>query len=208
MLELIFATTNVGKINDAAAIAKSFKIGISGLLELGLGAPPEVIEDGDSYRANALLKATAYSAWSKAKALFADDSGIEVRGLGGAPGLISAMYAGIGCSSEDNRRKLLHELGDGKDRSAVLRSVICLIVYGREALFFEGECAGSIAEVERGKMGFGYDSLFMPEGFNGKTLAELKDSGAFVKTHRYAAFAKMADWCSQNHQLLPPEILR
>lgn len=187
MIELLFATTNKGKLAEASELANLFGIKIIGPSELGLGAPPEVEENGATYHENAQLKSEALHAWSAGLPTFGDDSGVEVSAINGRPGLYSARYAGIGCSSADNRTKLLAELTGASDRSAVLKCILCLKHENGPVNFFEGRLPGQIATQELGTGGFGYDSLFIPDGYAGLTLAQLKERRVTVRTHRYLA---------------------
>lgn len=187
MLELLFATANKGKLLEAKELAAPFQVRIVSPDELGLGELPEVDETGSTYRENAQLKSDAAFSWSKGHPVFADDSGLEVDALGGAPGLYSARYAGKGCKPGDNRTKLLTALAGVKDRGARMRCVLCLKMSPGSVAFFEGVIECSIGEVERGEAGFGYDPLIIPAGYRGLTLAELKAQGTLVKTHRFLA---------------------
>jgi XTP/dITP diphosphohydrolase len=185
--ELLFATTNQGKLAEARACAAAFPVSLIGLGDAaarGLTAIPEVAEDGVSYHENAAIKARAYAAWSGLDVI-ADDTGLEVAALGGAPGLFSARYAGIGVEPSAHRERLLSELIGVQDRRARFVCVLGLHV-GTDLQYFEGTLEGTIADVERGHGGFGYDPLFKVTG-TGHTLAELKLAGHAVVTHRIAA---------------------
>ena len=171
-----------------------------------LGAPFEVVdlscapavgeveETGATFEENATLKALAASAhfggW-----VVADDSGLEVDALGGAPGIISARFSGLGATDASNRAFLLEKLHGvrGKDRSARFRCVIVLARAGAKLAMFEGSVEGVVINREKGAGGFGYDPLFVPEGFC-ETFAEL---GAEVKntlSHRSRALAGLKAW--------------
>ena len=148
---------------------------------------PDVEEDGDTFVANALKKARelcrASGLWS-----IADDSGLEVDALGGAPGVLSARYAGVHGRDADNNLKLLRELADKPDRSAQFHSAIALVAPDGREWTAEGICRGHMIHEPRGTGGFGYDPLFVPDGFD-KTFAEL---GSDVKnriSHRAKALA-------------------
>ena len=123
---------------------------------------------------------------------FADDTGLEIDALGGAPGVYSARYAGEDCSAEDNMKKVLDKLEGEKERSAKFRTVIALIIKGEENLF-EGECSGKITKTKSGVEGFGYDPIFTPEGYE-LTFAEMsKDEKGFI-SHRGKAVEKLVNF--------------
>jgi XTP/dITP diphosphohydrolase len=160
--------------------------------------PPEVElppEEGESFAANALLKARA--AWAAVDAgAIADDSGIEARGLGGEPGVRSARYAGPDASDEENLAKLLSEVAAaGDDRGA---AYVCVLAYvdadGNERLF-EGRCEGTLIAEPRGTGGFGYDPAFVPDGTgpdDQRTMAELSPQEKGAISHRGRAACKLA----------------
>ena len=171
---------------------------------------PEVVEDGDSFAANAIKKAVEIAAWVNDQALvkarpdlvLADDSGLAVDELGGAPGVRSARYAGGEGNAPDtaNNTKLLGEMDDIPDelRGGQFQCVIALIVLGQaaEVVTFDGIVRGAIARTQTGKGGFGYDPLFIPNGYS-QSFAEL---GPVVKneiSHRARALAKLAEHFSQ-----------
>lgn len=128
---------------------------------------------------------------------FADDTGLEVEALGGAPGVYSARYAGgEGHDSEANMRKLLQDLEGVENRQARFRTVFALIVNGKEHLF-EGIVNGTILKVRRGTSGFGYDPIFMPDGYN-KTFAELGNDIKNRISHRAIASDKLCKFLKQH----------
>ena len=185
---LVLATQNPGKRREYLALLP--ELGTHLVLPGELGLDFDVPETGDTYGANARLKARALAAASGLPAL-GDDSGIEVAALGGAPGLYSARYAGPGATDADRRRKLLHEVGQFP-RPWPARFVCALSVAvpgpgGEIALTdFEGECKGEIAPDERGSNGFGYDPIFyVPE--RGLTMAELPEAVKNTISHRARA---------------------
>lgn len=135
------------------------------------GISLDVTEDGATLEENPLLKADSFFRLLGIPAL-ADDTGLFVDALGGAPGVYSARYSGDGATYESNRMKLLKELSGIVDRGAEFRTVICIASGPGEHIFFEGKCRGMINSEERGSGGFGYDSLFIPEGFE-QTFAEM-----------------------------------
>lgn len=135
------------------------------------GISLDVTEDGATLEENSLLKADSFFRLLGIPAL-ADDTGLFVDALGGAPGVYSARYSGDGATYESNRMKLLKELSGIVDRGAEFRTVICIASGPGKHIFFEGKCRGMINSEERGSGGFGYDSLFIPEGFE-QTFAEM-----------------------------------
>jgi XTP/dITP diphosphohydrolase len=184
---LVLATRNEHKLRELAEL----------LPELRLESLPDDVElppeDGDSFAANALIKARAAHEATGAAA-FADDSGIEAAALGGAPGIFSARYAGQGAGDEANLDKLLSEVAAaGEDRRVVY---VCVLAYvnadGEEGLF-EGRCEGSLAEQPRGSGGFGYDPAFVPDELGGeRTMAELSAEEKNAISHRGRAARLLA----------------
>ncbi|MDR0893144.1 MAG: non-canonical purine NTP diphosphatase [Mediterranea sp.] len=192
---LVFATNNAHKLEEVAAILGD-RIELLSLSDIGCHA--DIPETADTLEGNALLK-SSYVYKEYGLDCFADDTGLEVAALGGAPGVYSARYAGgEGHDSAANMRKLLHELEGQPDRRAQFRTAISLILNGEEYLF-EGVVRGEIITEARGATGFGYDPLFRPDGYD-KTFAEL---GAEVKnriSHRAQAVRKLCEFLSKtNH---------
>jgi XTP/dITP diphosphohydrolase len=153
---------------------------------------PDVVEDADTLTGNARLKAVAICAATGLPAV-ADDTGLEVVALGGAPGVYSARWAGEGCTYADNRHKLLRELGDADDRRAVFRT--CALVRWPDGteVAVDGVCPGSITRSERGEGGFGYDAVFAPDEGDGRTFAEMTDAEKHAISHRGRAFRNLLD---------------
>lgn len=143
---------------------------------------PEVVEDAESLEENAAKKARTLYEHTGLAAL-ADDTGLEVAALDGRPGVHSARYAGEQADDVANRRLLLWELADATTRSARFRTVIAFVDREGNIHFFEGICPGKIVEEERGSGGFGYDSIFIPEGFD-LTFAELTPDEKNAVSHR------------------------
>ena len=185
MNELIFASSNPGKVKEIAlAIAPG--ISIIGLKEIG--CTESIPETADTIEGNARLKARYV--WTKyQRDCFADDSGLEVDALDGAPGVHSARYAGIPSNAEKNMEKMLEDMQKQVDRRARFRTVICLIVAGTE-ICFEGVVPGHIAREKRGDGGFGYDPLFVPEGCS-RTFGEMTLIEKNLISHRSLALAQM-----------------
>ena len=153
----------------------------------GLG---DVEETAPTLQGNAIIKAVEVANFAEAWAI-ADDTGLEVNALGGAPGVFSARYAGEPADDAANRRKLLAELVGVADRSARFRTVVALVSWQGDMHYVTGECEGTIAESERGAHGFGYDSLFVPNDGDGRTFAEMSSAEKDEISHRARAMAQI-----------------
>ena len=193
-MKLVFATNNPGKLSEGREIAAPFGFQIVSLEEVGKLnpnlAPYAEPEEGEkSYFENAKLKAQSCFNWCGLPSI-GDDSGVEVEVMGGAPGITSARYAGVGSSTAMNKAKLLKALERTENRRAKMRCVLCMVDTKGISPMFEGILECDIATQERGRGGFGYDPLLVVAG-TGKTLAEHKDVGINVKTHRALAFEKL-----------------
>ncbi len=186
---VVLASRNAGKLNEVRRIMAP-EVDVIGLTECGpLQLPPE---DGATYEENALAKARAVAAATGLPAL-ADDSGLEVDALGGRPGVRSSRYAGPACDAAANNALLLRELADvpeGK-RGAVFVCVAVLVTPAGEERLARGDVRGRIMTDIRGRAGFGYDPLFMPEGFD-KTFAEMDAEEKNALSHRGRAFREIA----------------
>ena len=177
--KLVFATNNAHKLEEIRAILGD-KIEILSLNDIDCHA--DIPETADTLEGNARLKAE-YIYKNYGMDCFADDTGLEVEALGGAPGIYSARYAGgAGHDSEANMRKLLAELKEKTNRRAQFRTAICLIEGGQEHLF-EGIVCGTILQERRGTAGFGYDPVFQPEGYT-ETFAEMGNEEKNKISHR------------------------
>ncbi len=192
-MKLLFSTTNRGKLRELGAIVQS--LGIQVLSPADVGIAHEVEEDAPTFEGNALKKARAAAAASQMPAL-ADDSGLEVDALGGAPGVLSARFAGgVGHDDLANNRKLLIELSDIPDqrRTARFRCALAFVdlVHGRE-IHADGRLEGSILRAPRGENGFGYDPLFLVAG-DVRSMAELSMEEKNRISHRAQAMRKMAE---------------
>ncbi len=185
MSALIFATNNAHKLEEIAAITKD-RFRIVSLVEAGITC--EIPETSETIAGNALQKARFIFDMTGADC-FADDTGLEVDALGGAPGVYSARYAGPAATYEDNVVKLLHALEGCTNRSARFRTVIALILGGKSYLF-EGLAEGSITVNRRGLAGFGYDPVFLPSGMT-QTFAEMDASHKNKISHRGKATEKL-----------------
>jgi len=195
---IYIATSNAGKLRDFAAAARLHSVSVITLP--GFADLPSVEEDGATFEANARKKAEHYSRLFPGNLVLADDSGLEVQALGGAPGVHSARYASE-CSSSgnasdaENNQKLLSSLkaAGTKDRVARFVVVIAAAKDGNTQATFSGEVEGSIAESPRGSHGFGYDPLFVVED-KGKTMAELSTEQKTTVSHRGRAFRRFLEW--------------
>lgn len=187
--KLVFATNNAHKLDEIRAILGD-KVEVLSLKDINCDA--DIPETADTLEGNAALKAE-YIYKNYGLDCFADDTGLEVEALGGAPGVYSARYAGgDGHDSEANMRKLLKELDGEQNRKAQFRTAICLIEQGEEHLF-EGIVKGSIIEQKRGASGFGYDPVFMPEGYE-ETFAEMGNAEKNKISHRARAVEKLCEY--------------
>lgn len=189
MKEIVVATGNKGKVAEIALALATLPIKVLALSDFG--PIPEAVEDGDSFMENALLKARHYAKYT-GKACLADDSGLEVDALQGAPGIYSARYAGEGADDDANNHKLLAELSnvDSKERMARFRCVLAFVDTDGATVTTDGVCPGVIGTEKRGKGGFGYDSLFYVPELN-KTMAELSKAEKNVISHRGHALEDM-----------------
>ena len=189
-MKILFATANRGKLREAAEVlGPDFEI----VSPLDLGITEDIPETGATLQENSLQKAQ-YLFDRTGLPCFADDTGLEVDALGGAPGIYSARYAGPGHDSEANMDKLLAELIRLDDRGARFRTVVTLILADGQPRFFEGVCEGSIAREKSGCGGFGYDPVFLPDAYPGRTLAEVSEEEKNAVSHRGKAIRAMAEW--------------
>ena len=194
-MKLLIATHNSHKTEEIAAMLT----GIATVQDLtGYPEIPAADETGSTFEENATIKAVEASRRVGAGVLvLSDDSGLEVDPLGGAPGVYSSRYSGEGATDAQNREKLLHELGEagakGKGRTARFRCCMVLARGGEKIAAFEGAVEGLIGTVERGGGGFGYDPLFIPEGYC-ETFAELPAATKNGMSHRARALEKVTAW--------------
>ena len=180
MKELIFATHNQNKVEEVKAIFKGYNI--KSLYDVGYRT--EIAETAKTFEGNALLKAKHIFKVFK-KPVFADDSGLEVDALDGAPGVYSARYAGEEKNHQKNNAKLLNALLDNNNRKAQFKTVISY-VDGDTEIYFEGIVRGKIATEINGRGGFGYDPLFIPEGYS-ETFGTLPREIKLKLSHRTRA---------------------
>lgn len=195
MKKLVFATNNAHKLEEIRAILGD-KVEILSLNDINCHA--DIPETADTLEGNAELKA-AYIYTNYGLDCFADDTGLEVEALNGAPGIYSARYAGgEGHDSEANMKKLLTEMAGKTNRNAQFRTTICLIEKGNKHLF-EGIVKGQIIEAKRGNSGFGYDPVFIPEGYN-ETFAEMGNTEKNKISHRARAVAALCEYLQNEEQ--------
>lgn len=186
-MELIFATHNNNKVKEVTKMLPSY-LSMKSLTAIDFFE--EIEETGETFEENALLKAkTIFN--KTGKNVFADDSGLVIEALDGAPGVYSARYAGTG-KDEDNIAKALKELDGKTNRKAYFISIFCLILNGKE-YFFEGRVNGTIATEIRGDNGFGYDPIFIPDGFS-KSFAQMTPEEKNAISHRGKAIEKLNDF--------------
>jgi XTP/dITP diphosphohydrolase len=201
MRRILIATSNPGKIRDFAGAASVHGIEVTQLPNFT--SLPPVIEDGTTFEANARKKAEAYSRYAAGELVIADDSGLEVDALGGAPGVHSARYAAdepqaakTNSDDEANNAKLVREIRRVPPEKRTARFVCWIAAArgGETMAVFEGKAQGTIIEQARGSNGFGYDPLFYFPSI-GKTFAELSPEEKAKYSHRGAAFLAFLDWC-------------
>lgn len=188
MKKLVFATGNKHKLTEIQqSLSELFEV--SSMREIGfLG---EIEEPGETLVDNAQIKARFIAEKYKIDC-FADDTGLEIEALNGAPGVYSARFAGEGCSFQDNVNKTLSLLSGETNRSACFKTVICL-VQENKTYFFEGKIDGEITNAQHGKDGFGYDPIFKPKGYS-KTFAEMTLDEKNKISHRAIAVKKLVEF--------------
>jgi|SRR5690625_3546256 len=193
MNELIIATKNKGKVKEFQEIFKLYGINVKSLLELDTKLP-DVEETGSTFHENARLKAEEICKIVKTPVL-ADDSGLVIDALDGRPGVYSARYAGEPSNDKNNYEKVLQEMKGIKrnERTARFVCVLALAFPNGETIFKEGSCEGIIAEEAVGTNGFGYDPIFIPNGYD-QTMAQLDESEKNKISHRYHALSQIKAW--------------
>ena len=192
-MRLIFATNNTHKTEEIRALLPN-DFSVITIKEAGIVG--DIPEPHDTLQDNAAEKARTIYALTHCNC-FSDDTGLEVYALNNEPGVHSARYAGEGRSFAKNIDKLLQKMENLNDRSARFRAVICLILDGKEH-YFEGICQGKILKERRGMEGFGYDSVFIPDGSD-KTFAEMSMEEKNVFSHRGKAVAALVAYLKQLH---------
>ena len=192
-MKLVFATNNKHKLDEVRAILGN-RIEILSLNDID--CHDDIPETADTLEGNALIKARYI--YNKFRVdCFADDTGLEVESLCGEPGVYSARYAGEECNSEANMNKLLHNLTGKNNRNAQFRTVIALIIKGEEKLF-NGIVKGTISNEKMGDAGFGYDPIFIPEGFS-ESFAQMGGDIKNSISHRYRATEELNNYLKQQH---------
>lgn len=197
-MKIIFATGNKGKLREAAEILGE---GYELVTPADMGITEDIPETGDTLKENSIQKAS-YLYDRLHVNCFADDTGLMVDALGGAPGVHSARYATDGHDFDANIDKLLSELekvgaNTPEQRTARFMNVVTLIIDG-EMHFFEGVVEGHIALSRNGSKGFGYDPVFIPDAFPGQTMAELGEEVKNSISHRGMSLRAMATWLKEN----------
>lgn len=187
MKDLVFATHNAHKLEEIRAILKEYNI--LGLNDINCHT--DIIEDASTLEGNAIIKANFVTNNYNINC-FADDTGLEVEALDGAPGVYSARYAGENCSYQDNVIKLLDALKDIENRKARFRTVIALNLDGKQYTF-EGIVNGIITKEQHGEKGFGYDPIFLPDGYD-MTFAEMPLEIKNKISHRGIATQKLIEF--------------
>jgi XTP/dITP diphosphohydrolase len=205
MRRILIATSNPGKLRDFAGAASSLEVEVDPVPDFA--SLPPVAEDGTTFEANARKKAESYSRYVPGEIVLADDSGLEVDVLGGAPGVHSARYGadqphlvGINTDDQANNARLIREL---RKTSPEKRTghFVCVIAAARDGeilAVFRGQAEGVLLDVPRGSNGFGYDPLFYFPPIN-KTFAELTPEEKAKYSHRGKAFRQFLDWISSAH---------
>lgn len=187
LITIVLASRNAGKTREIRDLLKDFTVGIKNLDDFG--PIPPIEEDGATFDENAYKKASLTARYLGLPAL-ADDSGLLVEALGGAPGVKSARYAGAAASDRQRCEKLLEALGDTENRKAAFECVLSLAVPSGAALTYEGRCEGLIAHAPAGDNGFGYDPIFFYPALN-KTFAQLTMAEKSRVSHRGKALAEL-----------------
>jgi len=183
-MKLVLATGNKGKLKEFKALCQSEVVAFSDLLDEEI----EIIEDADSFKGNALIKArTIYEKLGEGYLVIADDSGISVPLLGGAPGIFSARFSGEGASDKDNLRKLVNDIvAQGVEKTAGYYTAAIAMVSAYGEYVVHGWMHGWVVVHPRGDKGFGYDPIFIPQGYD-KTLGELDEEIKQEISHRAKA---------------------
>ena len=192
-MKLVFATNNRHKLEEIRAILGN-KIEILSLNDID--CHDEIPETADTLEGNALIKAR-YIHEKFGVDCFADDTGLEVEALNGEPGVYSARYAGEDCNPEANMYKLLQNLTGENNRNAQFRTVIALIINGEEKLF-NGIVKGTISREKMGNAGFGYDPIFIPEGFS-ESFAQMTSEMKNSISHRYRATEELSNYFKKQY---------
>lgn len=199
--KLYIATGNAHKVEELSTMFKAAALDLSVCSAKEVGGMPDVVEDADTFEGNALLKAKALvervapDDW-----VLADDSGIVVDALGGAPGIYSARYAGEPADDDRNNEKLLNELGDLPFEKRTGRFVCALVLLGNGVEeYFVGKVEGNIGFELKGEFGFGYDPMFVPKGYE-ITMGQIEPEEKNGISHRGNALSLLVDWFKSRSQ--------
>ena len=186
-MRIVCASANPHKVEELARLLPSWVDLVPRPSDIG-----DIDEDAPTLEGNAIIKAVEIAIHASEWAI-ADDTGLEVEALNGAPGVRSARFAGEHATDAENRALLLAKLEGAANRSARFRTVVALVSSKGDIHFVGGECAGTIAESERGNSGFGYDSLFIPADGDGRTFAEMNGPEKDAVSHRGRALAQIPE---------------
>jgi len=186
-MRIVCASANPHKVEELARLLPSWVDLVPRPSDIG-----DIDEDAPTLEGNAIIKAVEIANHASEWAI-ADDTGLEVEALNGAPGVRSARFAGEHATDAENRALLLAKLEGATNRSARFRTVVALVSSKGDIHFVGGECAGTIAESERGNSGFGYDSLFIPADGDGRTFAEMNGLEKDAVSHRGRALAQIPE---------------
>ena len=186
-MRIVCASANPHKVEELARLLPSWVDLAPRPSDIG-----DIDEDAPTLEGNAIIKAVEIANHASEWAI-ADDTGLEVDALNGAPGVRSARFAGEDATDAENRALLLEKLSSTSNRSARFRTVVALVSSKGDIHFVGGECAGTIAESERGDGGFGYDSLFIPNDGDGRTFAEMTGTEKDAVSHRGRALAQLPE---------------
>ena len=187
-MKLVFATNNLNKLSELQDLLPTY---VKLLSLKDIGCNQELLETRKNLEGNAIQKAE-FVFEHYGFNCFADDTGLEIEVLNNQPGVYSARYAGKNCNSEENMLKVLQKLNGESNRKAKFRTVIALIIDGKRNLF-EGECAGVITKEKKGEKGFGYDPIFLPNGFE-QTFAQITKKEKGRISHRGKATEKLVEF--------------
>ena len=190
-LKLVFATNNKNKLKEVQAMLTNFEI----VSLADINCFDEIPETAETLEGNAILKAN-YITHKFGLNCFADDTGLEVEALNKEPGVYSARYAGTDNNAEANMNMLLNKLGNNINRKAQFRTAIALNI-NQKQFIFEGVCKGQILEHKQGNSGFGYDPIFLPDGFD-KSFAEMQLSEKGEISHRGKAIQKLVNFLNRS----------
>lgn len=185
-MDLVFATHNTNKLKEIQTLLKNSQFNVKGLQQIGCAE--DIAETGNTLEENALIKARyVYKKYNIN--CFSDDTGLEIDALNGEPGVYSARYAGDSCNADENINKVLQNLTGVNNRTARFKTVIALIINGKE-YSFEGKVEGEITIARQGEKGFGYDPIFKPIGYQ-ITFAEMSLEEKNKISHRGKAIKKL-----------------